>query len=63
MLIYSNINLMHAAKFFMLLLSSVDFITKLFLFKNDFRSTISVSNGLIQHFVGPDVGSSVCKDF
>ena len=52
--------ILHAAKYFMLMLSSADFFFKFNSFKRSFRNSIGMSNGLDpdqdRHVVGPDLG-------
>ena len=59
---------LHAGKFVRILLSSADFFfSKLTFSKQSFRNTIRVSNGLDpdqdRHFVGPDLGQTICKGY
>ena len=58
-------NYLHTGYFFMHLLSSAGFFSKLTFSKNSFRNTLRVSNSLDpeqdQHIVGPDLGLTVCK--
>ena len=49
---------------FSCVLSSADLFSKSSFSKNSFSNTISVSNSLDQHFVGPDLNPNcVCKDY
>ena len=57
---------MHAGYFFMLLLSSADFFSKIFFFqKNSFRNNIRVSNGLDsdQDRLSFGLHQTICKGY